>query len=277
MVNVHLLEEGTHLWITYNRFSIAEKKRKRGLYYHCTCQNGTLHGAVDVRADGRETYKFHVCHFENRTSIADLMLQTHRAHEEKTTVPSPSYMPSLYPLPEATYDSWIYFQNSLDLSFRGAVSKPLLDFAHCLIKLGQQNPTSSPKELFQPIGRDKYSKMHRKLSIQAHTRTIELLNGQNVCCLFDATKVGEKQFLVTYLCYGEKEKPLFYSLQTDVSTQQQYAHYAASLCCELLTKNIKIVSFCTDGLKHQVRALSEPLTDESLFFPSATRCFLFFS
>jgi hypothetical protein len=266
MFTVHTVEDNPHLWITYNRFSIEEKKLKKGVYYHWACQNKNQHGTIEVRADGRSLYKSHVCSFDGEENPVELMLRAHQRREETISPSHEQDLLSINPLQRDTYSAWIYFQNSLDLSFRGALSQPLLDFARCLIRLGQHNPVDQPETLFHPVGRKKYSGMHKALALAAESRVMASLNGKSVCCLFDATKIGQTQFLVTYLCEGGKEKPLFYSLKTDISTQEEYATYSASLVTELLKWNIRIVSFCTDGLKHQVQAISGYKNSISPFF-----------
>jgi hypothetical protein len=76
----------------------------------------------------------------------------------------------------------------------------------------------------------------------------------------DSTKIGDKQFLIVYLSTATIPRPLFYSLHSDISTQNDYAELAKDLVTTLADEGCSITSFCTDGLKCQTNALNGTYT-----------------
>jgi hypothetical protein len=266
MLNVKTVVLKNHLWISYNRFVIETSFVKKGVYFHCTCQSKTQHGTVDVRRDGLEAFVNHQCHFDGLSSAVDMMFQSHQRQREVEFNSADTDRPSHATPTDEVITSWIIFQNSLDLSFRGAVSTPLLNFAYSLIRLGQENSTAHPNSLIPPLDRRYLSQQHGSLAFRVKKERLNNLKGTVVCVLFDATKIGTTQFLVVYLSSGSKEPPLFYSLETNVSTQAEYAQCANKVCCDLFANQIQVVSFCTDGLRHQVRAISDSSKVEDRFY-----------
>jgi hypothetical protein len=276
MLNVHPVVYGSNLWISYKRCPIDSDTPQSGTYFHCTCQNATHHGTVDIRHDAKHRYFNHHCHFETSLTIPEFIHRSRIERHEDMMRRKEGDDRQIVSLIDEVYHHWIIFQNSLNLSFRGAVSKPLLKFADCLIKLGQSNPSVNSLHLLKPLTRKQFSERHGKLSEATHQGTLKSLAGKCVCAQFDGTKIGSTQFLITFLTTGGTDPPVFYSLVPDISTQEQYAKFAANMCIELAEKGITVVSFCTDGLKHQVNAISELDNNDSMFVAILTFSFLFF-
>jgi hypothetical protein len=98
---------------------------------------------------------------------------------------------------------------------------------------------------------------HRQFAAQVVVEQQNMKRDSVVSFCMDSTSIGDKQFLIQYLILPMSRRPLFYSLGTKVSTQEEYARCAMAAVVTLQEQGIIVGTICTDGLKAQTHAVDD--------------------
>jgi hypothetical protein len=84
----------------------------------------------------------------------------------------------------------------------------------------------------------------------------------------DVVSLNYRNSPIINIMFGENSKPNFFHLfQTDQSlTKKDYQNYAKSIIEEFKNQGGKVISFCTDGLKHQVNTIHSIQIQQNITF-----------
>jgi hypothetical protein len=160
-----------------------------------------------------------------------------------------------------------------DMSLQSATGPALYGLVHHAMEHMRQHPTAKVDEVFKERHRTTFSKDVKK---SAHTKkedVLKRLEGKPCCVVMDGGKKGKRSFVAVLLLLPFLLiAPFFYCLAVCDGTGDGYAKLAATIIEELAQRHIRVVSFCTDGLRHQVLALmlnSELCFNKHLILPVA--------
>jgi hypothetical protein len=266
MTDISIQKIENQNWFVYKRLKDAKDRGKGKHYYHCTCKTETQHGAVDIRVEQRHPWLGHNC-FQPIPAMLARRLKP-RETQSRFEADNDTRLSDMTTVDQAALvvtEKWILLQNHLDLSFTAATSKELYDFGYALISVAQHFPSVQPEELFKKVSRETYKKMHKQFAEKRRKENHKILEGKSVSLLFDASKVGRKHLLISFVSHPSFERPLFFRLVTSPRKQEEYARVAAELILELKRSNVSVGSVCVDGLQAQVNALSGKYKGVSFF------------
>jgi hypothetical protein len=125
------------------------------------------------------------------------------------------------------------------------------------MEFARNNNQTDPKVLFNKIDKTTLSRNVKKSGKNRMSKILDFLKGKHVGVALDAGFKGKRNFVVALLLlpyYGIKS--IFYSLYVCSVIREGYARLGADIIQSLAEKGMRVLSFCTDGLQHQVLALS---------------------
>jgi hypothetical protein len=121
------------------------------------------------------------------------------------------------------------------------------------MEFARLNPLTRVTDIFRKIGRVTLSREVQSSGQNRLTEILAWLRGKACCVVLDGGFKGKRDFVVASLLlpyFGMR--PVFFALFVCAGTREAYAKLGADIIGSLSAKGIRVVSFCTDGLKHQV-------------------------
>jgi hypothetical protein len=158
---------------------------------------------------------------------------------------------------EVLRDKHIDFALDSNISFKKATSSKFYDLIHTAMEFARLNPLTRVVDIFRKIDRTTLSNEVKSSGQSRLAGILKWLSGKACCVVLDGGFKGKRDFVVALLLlpyFGMK--PVFFALFVCAGTREAYAKLGADIINILSGHGIRVLSFCTDGLKHQVMALS---------------------
>jgi hypothetical protein len=222
-------------------------------YVKCICKNGVFKCNWHKKNDQTNGDYSHPC---------SAPVPRSSSLKDKTSPQSPGSLPNIAKskMQEVLMEKHIDLVLDANISFTKATSARFYDFVHTAMEFARRNPFMSVKEIFRKIDRTTLS---REVKSSGESRLSGILKwlggngGKAVSVVLDAGFKGRRDFVVALLLLPYFDiKPIFFALFVCAGTRVAYAELGAKIISSLSAHGVRVVSFCTDGLKHQVLSLT---------------------
>jgi hypothetical protein len=238
-------------FIEYTPYDKSNKKRSINRRVYCLYSTSSSCCAYDVRKRKDKNYS-HECQMVPKMGALEQYLV--KELSESSTDGSKAFHN------KKIQRRFTEFVAKTRISFGASSSEAFYDLMKEVIQATQSLPSSTPTQaIFPQMNRKQVSEQIAVDGKIAYEDLLKKFVLRQTSILIDAGTVGGKNYVTVVLLSPEThKKPALFKLKLTEGSMNHddYAQLGADIVSKLIKRRIKPIAFVTDGLKHQVNALS---------------------